>query len=222
MIIDQGAARKLTDFKGKDLGKLTLEERVEFSKTSDIPEPGMSVPELLALQKGLEAVNGTICSLETGFCYGTSTRFILSWVAKVGGEHNTIECLIRPLAKKLFEETGIWDHKQWKLHVADTRLILWNKKINFLLIDSEHALSDALGEYMKFRNYMDAGSIVAFHDTECCYGVRRALDMIKEVDKLEPIADANGLAGAGIEVYRIALKSQNDPDYRKKNPYVKL
>jgi hypothetical protein len=53
--------------------------------------------------------------------------------------------------------------------------------IDFILIDTEHGIEDAVGEYMRFRPYLAAGSIVAFHDSTLP-AVARAIDMVREIE----------------------------------------
>jgi len=211
MIPDHRTAGSIFEFKDRDIKTLSLEERVAFSKSNDFPEPGVSVLELLALNKALEASgNKPIRILETGMCFGTTTRFFLTHIAKYGGELHTVECQIRPLFKKVMEDMKLWD--KIIVHNEDTREMYWDPKlrIDFLFIDSEHALSDALGEYMRFRHFINAEAIIGFHDSECCVGVKRAIEMINEVDKLELVSINDCKADAGIAFFRLIEKNRQD------------
>lgn len=55
--------------------------------------------------------------------------------------------------------------------------------VDFLLVDTEHGLEHALGEYMRWRNYLCAGAMVAFHDSTLP-GPKRAIEIIKEVEEM--------------------------------------
>jgi hypothetical protein len=54
-------------------------------------------------------------------------------------------------------------------------------KVDFLLIDTEHAIENALGEYMRWREYMASGAIIAFHDSTLP-AVKRSIDLAIEVE----------------------------------------
>lgn len=55
--------------------------------------------------------------------------------------------------------------------------------VDFLLIDTEHGLEHALGEYMRWRNFLNSGALVAFHDSTLP-GPKRAIEIIKEVEEM--------------------------------------
>jgi hypothetical protein len=55
--------------------------------------------------------------------------------------------------------------------------------VDFLLIDTEHGIEHALGEYMRWREYCTGGSIIAFHDSTLP-AVARAIDLALEVEEI--------------------------------------
>lgn len=59
--------------------------------------------------------------------------------------------------------------------------IHYDRKVDFLLIDTEHGLENALGEYMRWRMYMNGGGVAAFHDSELP-AVHRAIEIAIEVE----------------------------------------
>jgi hypothetical protein len=201
----------------KDLRSLTLEERIAFSKTTDFPEPGVSELELKAIQVSLDYFGKLpIRILETGMCFGTTTRFFLTHILKYGGELHTVEFQIREPFEQKMNEMGLWN--KIIVHNEDTRDMYWNPShlIDFLFIDSEHAISDALGEYMRFRHFLNGNAIVGFHDSMCCWGVRRAIEMIHEIDVLEEVSSNRNVADAGVIMFKLIRKNRNEPGYRAK------
>ena len=93
----------------------------------------------------------------------------------------------------------------------------WDKQIDILFIDSEHALSDALGEYMRFRVFLKSDGIVGFHDSDIAPGVRKALDFIQEVDDLELISEVAGRYSAGVKFYKVKCMNRYDRAWQKEN-----
>ncbi len=56
-----------------------------------------------------------------------------------------------------------------------------NEMIDFLLIDTEHSVINALGEYLRWRFYLNSGALIAFHDSTLP-AVARAIEMVKECE----------------------------------------
>ena len=213
MINHTKQCRPILEFKGFDWKNATIEDRIEFC-LADVGEAGMSVAELLAINKGLETFNGKpITIVETGLGYGYFTRLFITHILKYGGELHSIDvrdraAIIEPLIK-----LGLWDKVNF--HLDDSRTINWSKDklIDYLNIDSEHSLSYALGEYIRFRMLLKGySSVIGFHDTDMCWGVKRAIEMIEEVDVLELVADATNLASAGYKSFRVIRKDRNSKE----------
>jgi predicted O-methyltransferase YrrM len=162
----------------------------------------------LARPKEVQALTDAVCMLpkgaiilETGMCYGNSTRIFLGKILRDGGELHSIETTIRDRFRQAMIELGLWD----KIHVHEehSQLMCWNKPLDFLFIDSEHALSDALGEYMHYRMFVKKHALIGFHDVYSCPGVKKAIEIIHEIDNLELIIDSNCRASAGLHIYRL-------------------
>jgi hypothetical protein len=205
-ISDQGQCRDIKEWIGVDLSKLSPDERVEFACASNVGEAGMVGAELYALMEALDTLKDRpIRIVETGMGWAYSTRMFMTHILKYGGELNTIEYKNRARPTEYLTYLGLWNHPKFKFHAADTREIYWppDKLIDFLLIDSEHALSDALGEYMKFRHFFNGNAIVAFHDTDCCPGVARAIEIAQEMDTWQPLTAATNILSAGLKTFRI-------------------
>jgi hypothetical protein len=203
--------RPMEAFKDFDWKNATIDDIVEFCLVP-VGEAGMAVPELIAMWKTLETFNGRpLVIVETGLGWGFSTRMFIAYIMKYGGEFYSIDIQARDNIKKPLEMLGLWDKVNMML--CDSRRVNWpeDKMIDFLNIDSEHALSFALGEYMRFRMFLtDYQSVVAFHDVDCCYGVSRALDIVNEIDVLEVIQDATKNACAGWRSFKMIRHDRND------------
>lgn len=202
-------------YKGTDWKNMSVPEWFHFAKANAIfREPGISYEELLAMYDALMTFKRPIEILETGQCLGTTTRFFTIYTLKYGGNHTSCEIKRRDLFVKAMKDLGLEDKFTT---LGDSMKTPWDKPIDLLFIDSEHCITDALGEYMRFRVFLKQNGVVGFHDTDTCYGVRRAIDIIKnEIDELELVSKADNSASAGIEFYRlkshagIAHKVNND------------
>ena len=133
-------------------------------------------------------------------CFGTTTRYFVLRSLRHSGHHHACETKIREPFKLSMQQLGLWNQFT---ALGDSMLTPFSGQIQFLFIDSEHALSDALGEYMRFRRYLEAGGIVGFHDSNSCWGVREAIDIIKTIDELELVSECVDQLAAGIEFYRL-------------------
>lgn len=204
--------RTLLSFKDFDFKNATPSDWVAFGKAGPFPEPGISRAEAQCLVDALATYgNKPITIFETGMCFGTTTRMFLAKVLRDGGEIHTCEMKPRDHFRKPMIEMGLWG--KINIHIGHSQMIPWDKEIDFLFIDSEHSLQDALGEYVRYRMWLKTDGIVGFHDTSCCKGVKRALAMIQELDHLEEIGRVDNGADAGITFFRVTKKHRENIDY---------
>jgi hypothetical protein len=198
--IDDG--KDILEYKGTDWKTLEGLELFKFCKANkSFGEPGLSAEEVVVLDEVMKKLDGRpLTIVETGMCFGVTTRYFIIRNIKFGGELNTFEIQVRPKFQVAMEELGLWDKINVLGHSMTTP---WDKRINLLFIDSEHAFSDALGEYMRFRVYLDGDSIVGFHDSDSCWGVRRAIEIANEIDELELIGEVTGRMSAGIKFFKV-------------------
>lgn len=201
--------KDIMEFKGIDFKDMPLDQWFYFCKANLIfGEPGIDYLELAVLHQACETLGKRpLTILETGMCFGTTTRYFIIRTMKYGGEVHTFEVLVRDKFKETMQELGLWD--KINLHGHSIKAP-WDKDIDVLFIDSEHALADALGEYMRFREWLKADSIIGFHDTNCCAGIIKALEIIQEVDELELICEIDNKASAGIKFFRRKVKNRTD------------
>ena len=202
------------DFIGRNLLDFTTKEWFQFAKANkNFHEPGISADELRALHEAFAVFgNRPATIVETGMCFGVTTRYFLVRTLKYGGSLHTFEVMIRPQFKEAMERIGYWNNINVHGHsVRDP----WSDTIDFMYIDSEHALADALGEYMRFRVWFTSNTIIGFHDTDVCPGVRKAIEFIQEVDDLELISESTNQAGAGIKFYKIKTMNRYDRPWQK-------
>ncbi len=64
--------------------------------------------------------------------------------------------------------------------------ILNNKKLDLLFIDGDHSYKSVLADYLLYKDFVNEGGIIAFHDTRNTInnsGVRKCLDKIKMLDE---------------------------------------
>lgn len=219
LFTDRGQCRPLMDFKGFNWTTATDEDRIEFA-LADVNEAGMSHNELRAILHGLNKLGKRpLCTVETGLGFGFSTRLFASWVAGFGGEHHVFEVVPenRPIVGML-QELDMLKHIQ--IHKGDARAAAWPseplKIIDFLNIDSEHAFGYVLSEYCRFRMSLSHNTIVGFHDVDSCPGVRRGIEVLREMDRLHLLIDETGHAGAGYQTHLFKGHDRNDNDYWKR------
>ncbi len=65
-------------------------------------------------------------------------------------------------------------------------IILNNKKLDLLFIDGDHSYKSVLADYLLYKDFVNEGGIIAFHDTRNTInnsGVKKCLDKIKMLDK---------------------------------------
>lgn len=205
---------EVKDFVGRDLTTLNELELFQFCKANKrYREPGISAEELYALHQACELYgHRTAKIVETGMCYGVTTRYFAVRNLRYGGKHVNYELTIRPMFKEDMELIGLWDRIDKRGHSMKDH-IEPNEVINILWIDSEHALQDALGEYMRFRVFLNENSIIGFHDTDMCAGVKKALEMIQEVDELELISESSNRLAAGCKIFKRKKASRDDRDW---------
>ena len=196
-------AGSVLDFKDFDWKNATNEDIIRFAKTTDFPEGGIQMSECWALIKALESTGGRPLTIfETGMCYGCTTRIFIAWTLKYGGSVYSAELNLRPLFQQKMEEAGYW---QYVHPMGNSRHVNWDKDtpIDFLFIDSEHALEDALGEYMKFRIYVPDNGTVGFHDYSNCPGVKMAVDIASFVDQLQEVSSCVNAGTYGLVLYKM-------------------
>jgi len=195
----------LNDFKGFDWKQATDADIIAFGKTLDFPERGISTDECKTLLKALNALKGTTPTiLETGMFYGTSTRIAIAWTLKHGGKVFSCEVNPQPLFEQKMRESGYWQYVNPL--IGEAQKIQWYSKIDFLFIDADHSLQDALGEYMKFRIWLSDNAIVGFHDSDNCTGVKLTMDIANIVDRMEVIGQSN--EASGIKFFRMVKKNE--------------
>ena len=199
----------ITEYKNTNWKEMNIRDWLQFAKANkSFGEPGISYDELKALHEGCElAGRKGLRIVETGMCYGTTTRYFTIRVLKYGGELHSFEVNVREGFKKSMEELGLWSVVHYHNHSIKSP---WDKSINLLFIDSEHALSDALGEYVRFRPWMEPGCIIGFHDSDSCPGVVKAIEMVQEMDELELVSESSGLMGRGLKMFRRVTANRTD------------
>lgn len=202
----------LNDFKGFDWKKATDDDIIAFGKTLDFPERGISTEECKAHLKALNTLKGSKpLILETGMFYGTSTRISIAWTLKYGGIVYSCDLKIMPLFEEKMEEAGYW--KYVNPLIGPAQKAVWNQGIDFLFIDADHSLQDALGEYMKFRIWLTDNAVIGFHDSDNCTGVKLTMDIAQVVDRMEFLSESN--QASGIKFFKMIKKNEGGAVIRR-------
>ena len=203
--LDYEKRMAISEFKGLDWKKDgTKELAVQFSRATGFKETGMSVGEVALLYDCLELM-GPGHIVELGRNYGTSTRLFIQHVLRHGGSLESWDLKhwdgfldgMEAIGYSFMERNGAQDYELVHVdgagglpegavrlkvaHSITTPTGRDDRFVKFLLIDTEHGLEHALGEYMRWREYLQSGAYVAFHD----FGlpaVARAVELVKEVE----------------------------------------
>lgn len=187
-------------FADRDLRLLSREDSIRFARASGFREVGMSAAEVGILYDRLEAMgSGTI--VELGRDYGTSTRLFTQHILKYGGRLDSIDLKHSPGVRESFMSIGFkvssdlsGDYNLLGYVTGEALNITIRRQhsqkmdigevdpfVDFLLIDTEHATWDALGEYARWRMYLRSRAHVAFHDSSLP-NVKKAIDIVRELD----------------------------------------
>jgi len=202
-------------YKDFDWKNASVEDWLQFCKANkEFIEPGISYDELRALHEATEFFgHKPMRVVETGQCFGTTTRYFIVRNIKYGGDLYSYEVKVRDLFKEYMEKLDLW--KYITLRKNSVKDEYDGKRIDFLFIDSEHALQDALGEYMRFRPFIYESTIIGFHDCDICPGVGKALQFINEVDLLKLISRSTDKLGAGVMFFKRIKAGRTDRPWQK-------
>lgn len=196
---------EIHEFKGFDWkANGTKAAAVGFARAVGFKETGMSVGEVALLYDRLET-KGACHIVELGRNYGTSTRLFIQHIIRHGGSLESwdlkhwpgfLETMAENGYEFVLDGPGVFAPQMNVLpnrdaycvnlktaHSIKTPVGRDDRFVDFLLIDTEHGLENALGEYMRWREYIKSGAFVAFHDT-CIPGVARAISICKEVEQV--------------------------------------
>lgn len=193
----------------RDISTFTVEEMKTFDKATAVAyaragglqETGMSQNEV-GLMFDLLEQKGVCNIVELGRNFGCSTRMLIQHVVRHPGAFlDSWDLKHWGNLEETFKNQGFdvrrseeWgdDYKIFledrhiaNIRVADsqkTHILNDSRWVDFLLIDTEHGLENALGEYMRWRNYLKSGSITCFHDSELP-AVARAIELCIEVEE---------------------------------------
>lgn len=198
--------RPISEFKDFDWSKASKMDAVHFARAAGFKETGMSVNEIGLLYDLLDLKKPRY-TVELGRNYGCSTRIFLQNVIRNGGIFESWDLkhwdgFIEGMRENGYnfgesqEPEGVCygpmtvGGKEYdvRLRVANsmkTNIISPlegdDRFVDFLLIDTEHGIENALGEYMRWRNYLRSGAYIAFHDSTLP-GVRRSIDLVQEIE----------------------------------------
>ena len=203
--------RDFLSYKDFDWSNATDVDLLCFGK--GFTQEGIAVTERGAFLDALKYM-GTkkFTYLETGLCEGSSVKTALGWALKNNGaDISSMELKLLPKFEEMMTKIGLVD--KVTILKGDSQKLPWDKKIDFLFLDSEHALSNVLGEYMKFRLYLKEGTgIVGFHDASL-RGVKLAIDIIQNIDCLELISECVDNSVYGIRFFKLKYRNLEQSKY---------
>lgn len=200
---DEADRKDVNSFRVEEIKNFTKAQSVLYARAIGLQETGMSVNEVALLYDLLEKAQTkkeTLNIVELGRNYGCSTRLFVQHVVRHGGLFQSWDLkhwgnlqetfrnqgfeVINPMNLPKEDYVMIGEKYRCEILTADSiKTDIPNKErwVDFLLIDTEHGLENALGEYMRWRQYLKAGAFIAFHDL-VIPGVQRAIDIAKEVE----------------------------------------
>lgn len=205
---DEGARRDVNSFTIEEIKTFDKQTAVQYARAKGLLETGMSVNEVALLYDLLEEKKPKMI-VELGRNYGCSTRlflqcivrhggFLESWDLKHWGDLNqtfknqgfhVVPTSFSPRIGQTEPDFSISMPEDSNspiavLKIGDTRrdhITPTERWIDFLLVDTEHGMEDALGEVMRFRTFLKGGAMIAFHDSTLS-GVSRAIEVYEEVE----------------------------------------
>lgn len=193
--------KDISCFKDFDWSKATKADSVGFAQCWGFIETGMSVNEIALIYDLLEKFKPKNI-VELGRNYGCSTRIFLQHIIRNGGTLDSWDLkhwpgFIEIMANNdyVFEQNGVPGEYIFKgeatcrlrvAHSVRTPVPEYIDKegVDFLLIDTEHGITNALPEYCRWREYLHSGSLVAFHDSTL-RGPKRAIEIVKEIEEAD-------------------------------------
>lgn len=177
-----------------------------YARAGGLPETGMSPNEVGLIYDLLEKKQPKAI-VELGRNFGCSTRILLQYVVRHPGsflhswdlkQWGNLEESFRNQGFQINQmHHALSENFDYTLAITSTGQTIANMRVadsmttdienktrwvDFLLIDTEHGLENALGEYMRWRPYLKSGSVIAFHDSELP-AVARAIELAIEVEQ---------------------------------------
>ena len=201
---DESDRRDVFSFTVEEIKKFTKAQAVFYARATGLLETGMS-PNEIALMYDLLEKKKACRIVELGRNFACSTRLFVQHVLRHGGSFQSWDLKHWDRVKESFETQGFgikqaqkgpsWvspedyalfdgERKIADIRVADsikTHIEDESRWVDFLLIDTEHGIENALGEYMRWRQYLNAGAYIAFHDSTLP-GVLRSIELVKEIE----------------------------------------
>lgn len=113
-------------------------------------------------------------TMEIGVRDGYVSAWLVKSVAETGGMHFCIDINLEYLEKltQRFNFFGLSNHVRY-MH-SDSLKVKWNKKLDFLFIDSSHIFKNTWQELEKYSPWICKGGYMALHDYRCNSAVTKA------------------------------------------------
>lgn len=196
---DERDYRDVNSYTIEEIRKFDKAAAVTYARAKGLQETGMSQNEIGLMFDLLEKKQSRNV-VELGRNFGCSTRLFVQHVVRHGGTFQSWDLKHWGNLKETFANQGfkIGENKPHEgdyqlefssgaliqIRVADsikTHIENESRWVDFLLIDTEHGIENALGEYMRWRQYLNSGALIAFHDSTLP-GVARSIELAKEIE----------------------------------------
>ena len=119
--------------------------------------------------------------VELGTRSGESTLALAYAAKRTGGKLYSFDIADCVEAKKAMADRSLTPY--WEFSIGNDLEVNWNRKIDFLFIDTSHTYEHTLKELVRFEPFVKSGGIIAMHDSVACPGVKKA---VKEYAENKP------------------------------------
>jgi predicted O-methyltransferase YrrM len=184
---------------------------IAYACARGFKDSGMNACEVAFIYDFLE-IKGACNIVELGRNFGCSTRMFIQHVVRHGGyfeswdlKHwgNLNETFINQGFELENEEDISFKGYPIHLKIADSlrNPIQEGKWIDFLLIDTEHGVANAFGEFNRWTEHLNDHAFIVFHDANLP-GVSESLRMIEETkaDHIKNWYELEHTGGYGISI----------------------
>lgn len=127
-------------------------------------EMGPFVPILYGIANCFfDWINKQVNILEIGVRWGTSTNALL-WGLRNRARNNNQKLYSIDITNCDHVVTNEELRKYWEFIQGKSSEVVWNKKIDILLIDGDHSYNGVKSDYLKYEPFVKENGIILMHD----------------------------------------------------------
>jgi predicted O-methyltransferase YrrM len=204
----------------EQIKKFDKDRAVAYACAKGFIDSGMNACEVAFIYDFLE-VKGACNIVELGRNFGCSTRMFIQHVVRNGGYFESWDLKHWGNLNGTFMNQGFrLNGQEDDIHFADYPIKLKvanslsnpieeGRWIDFLLIDTEHGVDNAFGEFVRWLEHLKDNAFVVFHDATLS-GVAKSLEMIEEsyADQILNWYELEHTGGYGITLLELTKPSQ--------------